>query len=106
MPPNKVVDLNPPMMVQYRYHTGKESPMINLIYIRAAIRERTGQELSLDQVIQALLQEGLISKAQSKDRDLIFRGYGEYFEFEDASTKVEDPNPFIDRELTHEDEES
>ena len=84
----------------------KKALMINLIYIRAAIRERTGQELSLDQVVQALLQEGLISKAQSKDRDLIFRGYGEYFEFEDASTKVEDPNPFIDRELTHEDEES
>ena len=49
--------------------------MINLIYIRAAIRERTGQELSLDQVVQALLQEGLISKAQAQNRDLIFRGY-------------------------------
>lgn len=78
--------------------------MINLIYIRAAIRERTGQELSLDDVVKVLLQEGLISKAQSKDRDLIFRGYAEYFEFEEAATKVEDPNPFIDREITHEEE--
>lgn len=84
----------------------KKALMINLIYIRAAIRERTGQELSLDQVVQALLQEGLISKAQSQNRDLIFRGYSEYFEFEEAATKVEDPNPFIDREITHEDEES
>jgi len=84
----------------------KKALMINLIYIRAAIRERTGQELSLDEVVKVLLQEGLISKAQSKDRDLIFRGYGEYYEFEEASTKVEDPNPFISREITNEDEES
>jgi len=84
----------------------KKALMINLIYIRAAIRERTGQELSLDEVVKVLLQEGLISKAQSKDRDLIFRGYGEYYEFEEAATKVEDPNPFISREITNEDEES
>lgn len=76
--------------------------MINLIYIRAAIRERTGQELSLDAVVDVLLEEGLISKAQSQNKDLIFRGYAEYFEFEEAATKVEDPKPFIDREITNE----
>ena len=84
----------------------KKAHMINLIYIRAAIRERTGQELSLDDVAKVLFEEGLISKAQSQNRDLIFRGYAEYFEFEEAATKVEDPNPFISREITNEDEES
>ena len=48
----------------------------------------------------------VLSKAQSQNRDLIFRGYAEYFEFEEAATKVEDPNPFIAREITNEDEES
>jgi|TARA_R110000744_G_scaffold182739_3_gene302035 hypothetical protein len=80
----------------------KKALMINLIYIRAAIRERTGQELSLDAVVDVLLEEGLISKAQSQNKDLIFRGYAEYFEFEEAATKVEDPKPFIDREITNE----
>jgi|TARA_R110000803_G_scaffold142862_1_gene209107 hypothetical protein len=78
--------------------------MINLIYIRAAIRERTGKELSLEAVRDLLFEEGLITKAQAKDRDLIFRGYAEYFETEEASARVEDPNPFIIREISNEDD--
>lgn len=78
--------------------------MINLIYIRAAIRERTGKELSLEAVRDLLLEEGLITKKQAQDRDLIFRGYAEYFETEEAAARVEDPNPFIIREIEHEDD--
>lgn len=78
--------------------------MINLVYIRAAIRERTGKELSLEAVRDLLLEEGLITKKQAQDRDLIFRGYAEYFETEEAAARVEDPNPFIIREIEHEDD--
>ena len=78
--------------------------MINLIYIRAAIRERTGKELSLEAVRDLLLEEGLITKVQAQDKDLIFRGYAEYFETEEASAKIEDPNPFIFRMIKHEDD--
>lgn len=78
--------------------------MINLIYIRAAIRERTGKELSLEAVRDLLLEEGLITKKQAQNRDLIFRGYAEYFETEEAATRIEDPNPFIIREIEHEDD--
>jgi len=78
--------------------------MINLIYIRAAIRERTGKELSLEAVRDLLLEEGLITKKQAQNRDLIFRGYAEYFETEEAAARVEDPNPFIIREIEHEDD--
>ena len=78
--------------------------MINLVYIRAAIRERTGKELSLEAVRDLLLEEGLITKKQAQNRDLIFRGYAEYFETEEAATRVEDPNQFIIREIKHEDD--
>lgn len=78
--------------------------MINLVYIRAAIRERTGKELSLEAVRDLLLEEGLITKKQAQNRDLIFRGYAEYFETEEAAARVEDPNPFIIREIEHEDD--
>tara|TARA_R100001377_G_scaffold81740_1_gene61450 strand:- start:475 stop:717 length:243 start_codon:yes stop_codon:yes gene_type:complete len=80
--------------------------MINLIYIRAAIRERTGQELSLRTVRDLLYEEGLITKGQANNKDLIFRGYAEYFETDEAAAKMEDPNPFIIREITDENDES
>ena len=78
--------------------------MINLIYIRAAIRERTGQELSLETVRDLLLEEGLITEKQAHNRDLIFRGYAEYFDTEESATRMEEPNPFIVREIEHEDD--
>ena len=78
--------------------------MINLIYICAAIRERTGQELSLETVRDLLLEEGLITEKQANSRDLIFRGYAEYFDTEESATRMEDPNPFIVREIEHEDD--
>lgn len=80
--------------------------MINLIYIRAAIRERTGQELSLEAVRDLLFEEGLITKAQAEDEDLIFRGYAEYFETEEAATNVEDALHYVDKDYLDEDDES
>jgi len=78
--------------------------LINLIYIRAAIRERTGQELPIEEVLRLLVEEGLVTKAQARNRDLIFRGYAEYFETEEASKTFEDPRQFIDRKAINEDE--
>lgn len=72
--------------------------MINLIYIRAAIRERTGQELSLDKVRDLLLEEGLITPKQAADDNLIFRGYEEYFETEEAAKTVEPVEYLLDLE--------
>lgn len=80
--------------------------MINLIYIRAAIRERTGKELSLETVRDLLLEEGLITKRQAEDEDLIFRGYAEYFETDEAATKVEDADRYVDKGLLDGDDES
>lgn len=80
--------------------------MINLIYIRAAIRERTGQELSLERVRDLLLEEGLITSAQASDEDLIFRGYDEYFETEEAAKPVEPVEYLIDLERSDENDES
>jgi len=58
--------------------------LINLIYIRAAIRANTGIDLPLPKVLQYLVEEGLVTPAQAKDPDLIFRGYSEYFDNDSA----------------------
>jgi hypothetical protein len=79
--------------------------LINLIYIRAAIRERTGQELSLERVRDLLLEEGLITPAQAADDNLIFRGYAEFFETEEAATQMESVEYLIEQELDQDDEE-
>ena len=76
--------------------------MINLVYIRAAIRERTGQELSLERVRDLLFEEGLITKAQAADEDLIFKNYVAYFETEEASVVMEPLDEILDKELFYE----
>lgn len=75
---------------------------VNLVLIRAAIREHTGQELSLERVRDLLLEEGLITPSQAKDPDLIFRGYGEYFETDEASARVEPLDEIIPKETQYE----
>ena len=80
--------------------------MINLIYIRAAIRERTGQELSLEAVRDLLLEEGMITKAEAEDEHLIFKGYAEYFETDEAATSVENADIYVDKEVFDENDES
>ena len=80
--------------------------MINLIYIRAAIRERTGQELSLEAVRDVLLEEGLITQAAADDEHLIFKGYDEYFDTDEAATRVENADIYAEKEVFDENDES
>tara|TARA_B110000503_G_C6812455_1_gene275557 strand:- start:190 stop:432 length:243 start_codon:yes stop_codon:yes gene_type:complete len=80
--------------------------MINLIYIRAAIRQATGKTLPLDEIVTLLVEEGLITKAQSQDESLVFRGYAEFFETDDASTKIETIDNFPHKKSVKDDDGS
>ena len=75
---------------------------VNLVLIRAAIREHTGQDLSLERVRDLISEEGLITPSQAKDPDSIFRGYGEYFETDEASARVEPLDEIIPKETQYE----
>jgi hypothetical protein len=55
---------------------------INLVYIRAAIEAATGVRLSLEKTRQYLVEEGLITPYQAKHDATIFRGYSEFFDYE------------------------
>jgi len=68
---------------------------INLIYIRAAIRANTGIDLPLPKVLQYLVEEGLVTPAQAKDPDLIFRGYSEYFDHYAADITDSEIDEFV-----------
>lgn len=62
---------------------------MNLLYIRAAIREATGVVMSQEDILTLLYEEGMITKAQSRDRSLVFRGFGEFFSTDYAFKQVE-----------------
>lgn len=62
---------------------------MNLLYIRAAIRQATGFTLTQEEILRLLVEEGLVSKERATDPDLIFRGFDEFFQTDDASTRVE-----------------
>lgn len=47
----------------------------------------------MDKVRDLLLEEGLITPKQAADDNLIFRGYEEYFETEEAAKTVEPVEP-------------
>ena len=79
----------------HREHKAK-LPYINLIYIRAAIRERTAQDLPLSKVLKYLVEEGLITPQQAKDPDLIFKGYSEYFDYEETAASNPDYEDLLD----------
>lgn len=72
--------------------------MVNLIYIRAAIQQETGKVLPLDEIIDLLVDEGLITQQQAQDENLIFRGYDEFFETEEAATRVERADQYVQKE--------
>ena len=74
---------------------------INLIYIRAAIEAATGVSLKLEEVRQYLLEEGLITPKQAKKEATIFRGYGEFYDYDYGEAK-QHPDPV--RELNFENE--
>lgn len=62
---------------------------MNLLYIRAAIREATGVVLEQEEILKLLVEEGLVTQQQASDPDLIFRGYAEFFQTDEAVTAVE-----------------
>tara|TARA_R110000796_G_scaffold15597_2_gene49573 strand:- start:8861 stop:9091 length:231 start_codon:yes stop_codon:yes gene_type:complete len=62
---------------------------MNLLYIRAAIREATGVVLPQEEILTLLFEEGLITQSQANDDSLVFRGYDEYFKTDYALKKVE-----------------
>jgi len=62
---------------------------INLIYIKAAIQAATGVSLSLQEVRRYLLEEGLITPKQAKKEATIFRGYGEFYDYDYSESKTE-----------------
>lgn len=62
---------------------------MNLLYIRAAIREATGVVLSQEEILTLLVEEGLLTQSQANDDSLVFRGYDEYFKTDFALTQVE-----------------
>lgn len=60
--------------------------MANIHFIRAAILDATGQELTLEETRDILVEEGLLTPIQAKK--IIFRGYAEFYE--DYETKIEE----------------
>lgn len=61
---------------------------INIYYIRAAIQEKTGIRLDLPDLRRILVQEGMITRAKAKN--IIFRGYGDFFDKIDIVERVEE----------------
>ena len=74
---------------------------INLIYIRAAIEAATGVHLSLPDVKRYLLEEGLITSKQAKEEATIFRGYGEFYDYDYSDKRDLSPST---KELNFNDE--
>lgn len=63
---------------------------MNLHYIRAAIFENTGVNLSLERTRDILIEEGMLTRSQANR--MIFTGYGELYG---------NPNvPVVDEEVT------
>lgn len=62
---------------------------VNLHYIRAAIEENTGvYGLSLEQVREYLIEEGLLTRSEAMVRAHIFNGYDEFFQIIDEAENV------------------
>lgn len=55
----------------------REGKSVNINYIRAAIEEATGVRLTLEQTLEYLLDEEMITP--SKAKNMIFPGYNSYY---------------------------
>jgi hypothetical protein len=77
---------------------------MNLLYIRAAIRQATGFTLTQEEILRLLVEEGLVSKERATDPDLIFRGYEEFFQTDEAAKRVE-PIKHLIRDVPDADDE-
>ena len=78
---------------------------INLIYIKAAIQAATGVSLSLEEVRQYLLEEGLRTPKQAKKEATIFRGYGEFYDYDYGESK-QHPDPVKELDFDRESKNS
>lgn len=74
-------------MAKFKKPTPSQS--INLVYIRAAIEANTGVSLSLEEVRELLVEEGLITRSQATKYAQIFRGYGEFYDTDDYSVSTD-----------------
>lgn len=81
------------------YKRAVPTQVINLIYIRAAIEANTGVKLSLEQVRQYLVEEGLISQRQAQTKAPIFNGYAEYFASDDFAIEDKPSDRLTENEL-------
>ena len=77
---------------------------MNLLYIRAAIRQATGFTLTQEEILRLLVEEGLVSKERATDPNLIFRGYEEFFQTDEAAKRVE-PIKHLVRDVPDADDE-
>lgn len=62
---------------------------MNLLYIRAAIQAATGVTLSQEQILDLLVEEGLLTPAEASKDGLVFKGYSEFFHTDTAEGRVE-----------------
>lgn len=71
-----------------RFTKPEPTNVINLIYIRAAIEAKCGVRLKFDEICKLLVEEGLCTESQIRTYAQPFRGYSEFYEFEEASTEA------------------
>mgnify|MGYP000861035605 CR=1 FL=1 len=77
--------------------------MPNITYIKEAIKAKTGIELTLQETLNYLLEEKLITQKQAKNA--IFRGYNEfypYFYSQDKNVIDTGPKEYKVRDLVEE----
>lgn len=74
--------------IKNRFTTPEPTNVINLIYIRAAIEAKCGVRLDFDEICRLLVEEGLCTPYQILTYAQPFRGYSEFYEFEEATTEA------------------
>jgi hypothetical protein len=78
---------------------------VNLVYVRAAIEANTGvYGLSLEQVRQYLVEEGLLTVDQARKYAPIFNGYDEFFDFVEAAENTPLDQILMDCEIPIDDD--
>lgn len=61
---------------------------MNIHYIRAAVQEKTGIRVELEDLKRILVEERFITPAKAKN--IIFRGYGDYYDKIDIAEEVDE----------------
>ena len=66
-----------------KFRKSDPTQAINLLYIRAAIEANCGVRLPLEDIQRLLVEEGLVTPAQMREHAQVFRGYAEFYEYDD-----------------------